>query len=82
MFQNEQIMSAFYNDTDHCLCLSGDRNDHRNGSSNRHSGNEAEMEDHVHGLTNIPMMNAEIVMGVSLMLLFIAFHMTLGSAPS
>ena len=30
------------------------------------------------GLTNIPMMNAEIVMGVSLMLLFIAFHMTLG----
>ena len=26
----------------------------------------------------IPMMNAEIVMGVSLMLLFIAFHMTLG----
>ena len=36
-------------DTDHCLCLSGDRNDHRNGSSNRHSGNEAEMEDHVHG---------------------------------
>ena len=30
------------------------------------------------GLTNIPMMNAEIVMGVSLILLFIAFHMTLG----
>lgn len=30
------------------------------------------------GLTNIPMMNAEIVMGVSLMLLFIAFHMTIG----
>ena len=30
------------------------------------------------GLTNIPMMNAEIVMGVSLMLLFIAFHVTLG----
>ena len=30
------------------------------------------------GITNIPMMNAEIVMGVSLMLLFIAFHMTLG----
>ena len=30
------------------------------------------------GLTNIPMMNAEIVMGVSLMLLFIAFRMTLG----
>ena len=26
------------------------------------------------GLTNIPMMNAEIVMGVSLMLLFIAFR--------
>ena len=30
------------------------------------------------GLTNIPMMNAEIVMGVSLMLLFIAFRFTLG----
>ena len=30
------------------------------------------------GLTNILMMNAEIVMGVSLMLLFIAFHVTLG----
>ena len=30
------------------------------------------------GLTNIPMMNAEIVMGISLMLLFIAFHITLG----
>ena len=30
------------------------------------------------GVTNIPMMNAEIVMGVSLMLLFIACRMTLG----
>ena len=30
------------------------------------------------GLTNIPMMNAEIVMGISLMLLFIAFRVTLG----
>lgn len=30
------------------------------------------------GLTNIPMLNAEIVMGISLMLLFIAFHWTLG----
>ena len=30
------------------------------------------------GLTNIPMLNAEIVMGISLMLLFIAFHITLG----
>lgn len=29
-------------------------------------------------LTNIPMMNAEIVMGISLMLLFIALRMTLG----
>lgn len=30
------------------------------------------------GLTNIPILNAEIVMGISLMLLFIAFHITLG----
>lgn len=30
------------------------------------------------GLTNIPMMNAEIVMGISLMLLFIAFRINLG----
>lgn len=30
------------------------------------------------GLTNIPMLNAEIVMGISLMLLFIAFHINLG----
>ena len=30
------------------------------------------------GLTNIPMLNAEIVMGISLMLLFIAFRITLG----
>ena len=30
------------------------------------------------GLTNIPMMNAEIVMGISLMLLFIAFLINLG----
>jgi spermidine/putrescine transport system permease protein len=29
-------------------------------------------------LTNIPMMNAEIVMGISLMLLFIALHFTMG----
>ena len=29
-------------------------------------------------LTNIPMMNAEIVMGISLMLLFIAFRFTMG----
>lgn len=31
------------------------------------------------GITNIPMLNADIVTGVSLMLLFIAFGMTLGS---
>lgn len=30
------------------------------------------------GLTNIPMLNAEIVMGISLMLLFIVFRVTLG----
>ena len=30
------------------------------------------------GITNIPMMNADIVTGVSLMLLFIAFRLTLG----
>lgn len=30
------------------------------------------------GVTNIPMLNADIVTGVSLMLLFIAFRFTLG----
>lgn len=30
------------------------------------------------GITNIPMLNADIVTGVSLMLLFIAFRLTLG----
>ena len=30
------------------------------------------------GLTNIPMLNGEIVMGISLMLLFIAFKVSLG----
>lgn len=30
------------------------------------------------GITNIPMLNADIVTGISLMLLFIAFHATLG----
>ena len=61
-------------DTDHCLCLSGDRNDHRNGSSNRIQGMKQKWKTMYMGLTNIPMMNAEIVMGVvidaSLYLLF------------
>ena len=30
------------------------------------------------GVTNIPMLNADIVTGVSMMLLFIAFRMTMG----
>ena len=44
LFQNEQIMSAFYTTLIIAFVSAAIGNDHRNGSSNRHSGNEAEME--------------------------------------
>ena len=68
LFQNEQIMSAFY--TTLIIAFVS--------AAIAIQGMKQKWKTMYMGLTNIPMMNAEIVMGVSLMLLFIAFHMTLG----
>ena len=68
LLKNEQIMSAFY--TTLIIAFIS--------AAIAIQGMKQKWKTMYMGLTNIPMMNAEIVMGVSLMLLFIAFHMTLG----
>ena len=68
LLKNEQIMSAFY--TTLIIAFVS--------AAIAIQGMKQKWKTMYMGLTNIPMMNAEIVMGVSLMLLFIAFHMTLG----
>ena len=78
LFQNEQIMSALYTTLIIALLSAGIATMIGTAASIAIQGMKNRWRTLYMGLTNIPMMNAEIVMGISLMLLFIAIHVTLG----
>lgn len=78
LFKNEQIMSAFYTTLIIAFVSAAIAAVIGTAAAIAIQGMKQKWKTMYMGLTNIPMMNAEIVMGVSLMLLFIAFHMTLG----
>ena len=78
LFQNEQIMSAFYTTLIIAFLSSAASTVIGTAAAIAIQGMKNRWRTLYMGVTNIPMMNAEIVMGVSLMLLFIACRMTLG----
>lgn len=78
LLKNEQIMSAFYTTLIIAFVSAAIATVIGTAAAIAIKGMKQKWKTMYMGLTNIPMMNAEIVMGVSLMLLFIAFHMTLG----
>lgn len=78
LLKNEQIMSAFYTTLIIAFVSAAIATVIGTAAAIAIQGMKQKWKTMYMGLTNIPMMNAEIVMGVSLMLLFIAFHMTLG----
>lgn len=78
LLKNEQIMSAFYTTLIIAFVSAAIATVIGTAAAITIQGMKQKWKTMYMGLTNIPMMNAEIVMGVSLMLLFIAFHMTLG----
>lgn len=78
LLKNEQIMSAFYTTLIIAFVSAAIATIIGTAAAIAIQGMKQKWKTMYMGLTNIPMMNAEIVMGVSLMLLFIAFHMTLG----
>ena len=78
LLKNEQIMSAFYTTLIIAFVSAAIAAVIGTAAAIAIQGLKQKWKTMYMGLTNIPMMNAEIVMGVSLMLLFIAFHMTLG----
>ena len=78
LLKNEQIMSAFYTTLIIAFVSAAIATVIGTAVAIAIQGMKQKWKTMYMGLTNIPMMNAEIVMGVSLMLLFIAFHMTLG----
>ncbi len=78
LLKNEQIMSAFYTTLIIAFVSAAIATVIGTAAAIAIQGMKQKWKTMYMGLTNIPMMNAEIVMGVSLMLLFIAFHMTIG----
>ena len=78
LLKNEQIMSAFYTTLIIAFVSAAIATVIGTAAAIAIQGMKQKWKTMYMGLTNIPMMNAEIVMGVSLMLLFIAFYMTLG----
>lgn len=78
LFRNEQIMSALYTTLIISFVAAAIATVVGTAAAIAIQGMKQKWRTLYMGLTNIPMMNAEIVMGISLMLLFIAFRMTLG----
>ena len=78
LFRNEQIMNALYTTLIIALLSAGIATVIGTAAAIAIQGMKTRWRTIYMGLTNIPMMNAEIVMGISLMLLFIALHVTLG----
>lgn len=78
LFRNEQIMSAFYTTLIISFVAAAAATIIGTAAAIAIQGMKHRWRTFYMGVTNIPMMNAEIVMGVSLMLLFIAFRMKMG----
>ncbi len=78
LFQNEAIMNALYSTLLIALLSAVIATLIGTAAAIGIQGMKKKFRTLYMGLTNIPMMNAEIVMGISLMLLFIAFRVTLG----
>lgn len=78
LFQNEQIMNALYTTLLIALVSALIATLIGTAAAIGIQSMKRKMRTVFMGLTNIPMLNAEIVMGISLMLLFIACNMTLG----
>ncbi len=78
LFQNEQIMSAFYTTLIIAFLSAAISTVIGTAAAIAMQSMKRRWRTIYMGLANIPMMNAEIVMGISLMLLFIALRMTLG----
>ena len=74
LLKNEQIMSAFYTTLIIAFVSAAIATVIGTAAAIAIQGMKQKWKTMYMGLTNIPMMNAEIVMGVSLMLLFIAFR--------
>lgn len=78
LFQNEQIMSALYTTLLISFLAAVIATLIGTAAAIAMQGMQQKWKTFYMGLTNIPMMNAEIVMGISLMLIFIALRMTMG----
>lgn len=78
LFKNEQLMNALYTTLILSLLAAVIATVIGTAAAIAIQGMRSKWRTLYLGLTNIPMMNAEIVMGISLMLLFIAFRVNLG----
>ena len=78
LFQNEDIMNALYTTLIIALLSALIATLIGTAASLGIQAMKPRMRTLLMGITNIPMLNADIVTGISLMLLFIAFRFTLG----
>lgn len=78
LFQNEQIMQALYTTLIIALLSAGIAVIIGTAAAIGINSMKKRSRTIFLGINNIPMLNGEIVTGISLMLLFIAFHMELG----
>ena len=78
LFQNEDIMNALYTTLIIALLSALIATLIGTAASLGIQAMKSRMRTLLMGITNIPMLNADIVTGISLMLLFIAFRFTLG----
>ena len=78
LFQNEQIMSALYNTLIIALLSAAIATFIGTITAIGIQGMRKKIRTVLIGITNIPMLNADIVTGISIMLLFIAFRFSLG----
>lgn len=80
LFQNEQIMNALYTTLIIALLSALIATVIGTAAAIGIQGMQRKFRTVMLGVTNIPMLNADIVTGISLMLLFIAFRFSLGFA--
>lgn len=78
LFQNDQIMNALYSTLIIALVASLIATVLGTMAAIGIQSMKKKTRTFFMGVTNIPMLNADIVTGISLMLLFVAFHFTLG----
>ena len=78
LFANQEIMSAVYTTLIISFLAAAIATLLGTAAAIAIQGMKPRWKTFYNSLTNIPMMNAEIVMGISLMLVFIALKMTLG----